>query len=159
MVEVRKARPDEFGTLMSLIRALADYEKLAPPDAAAEARLERDIFGAKPRLEAWLALAGQTAVGYALTLETYSSFLALPTFYLEDLFVLPQFRGQRAGAALFRRMVEEADRRGCGRMEWTVLDWNTPAQSFYKRFGAKELDDWQYWRLTSEEFRKVLGDA
>lgn len=159
MVEVRQARPDEAPVLLELIRALADYEKLDPPTEDAQARLVRDIFADRPRLEAWLVFVDGAAAGYALTLETYSSFLALPTFYLEDLFVLPEFRGRRAGAALFRRMVQEANDRGCGRMEWTVLDWNSLAQDFYRRFGARHQDDWQYWRLRREEFASVLDHA
>jgi GNAT superfamily N-acetyltransferase len=159
MVEVRKAKPEEAPVLLELIRALADYEKLDPPAEAAQGRLVRDIFGERPRLEAWLAFVDGTAAGYALILETYSSFLALPTLYLEDLFVLPEFRSRRAGSALFRRMVKEADARGCGRMEWTVLDWNTLAQDFYRRYGARQQEDWQYWRLRREEFGAVLDDT
>ena len=159
MTEVRKARLEEAQILLDLIRALADYEKLDPPAIDAQSRLVRDIFSDRPRLEAWLAFADGQPAGYALILETYSSFLALPTLYLEDLFVLPEYRSQRVGAALFRRMVQEADERGCGRMEWTVLDWNTLAQDFYKRFGARQQDDWQYWRLRREEFPAVLDHA
>jgi GNAT superfamily N-acetyltransferase len=159
MLEVRKAQLEEAPLLLDLIHALADYEKLDPPSADAQARLIRDIFADRPRLEAWLAFVDGIAAGYALVLETYSSFLALPTLYLEDLFVLPEYRSRRVGAALFRAMVQEADRRGCGRMEWTVLDWNTLAQDFYRRFGARHQDDWQYWRLRREEFRAVLDHA
>lgn len=159
MVEVRRASAKEGGVLLQLIQALAEYEKLDPPGSEAQQRLLRDIFGEKPRLEAWLAWSDGRAAGYALTLETYSSFLALPTLYLEDLFVLPEFRGHGAGAALFREMVREADRRGCGRMEWTVLNWNVLAQDFYKRFGASHQEDWQYWRLRREEFKAVLDRA
>ena len=156
-VDVRRATLVDAERVFQLIRALADYEKLTPPDDAALARLREDIWGPRPRLDAFLAWSGVQAVGYALVLETYSSFLALPTLYLEDLFVLPQWRGRRAGKALFQAMIAEADRRGCGRMEWTVLDWNTPAQDFYKRFGAQIQADWQYWRLKREEFEKALA--
>lgn len=159
MLEVRKAQPAEAESLLELIRALAEYEKLDPPDSLAQQRLVEDIFGSKPRLEAWLAWADGVPAGYALILETYSSFLALPTLYLEDLFVLPEFRGRRVGAALFERMVQEADERGCGRMEWTVLDWNTLAQDFYAKYGAAHQSDWQYWRLTRDQFSKASGRA
>jgi GNAT superfamily N-acetyltransferase len=155
--EVRRARPEEAPVLLGLIRALADYEKLTPPDEAAEGRLVRDIFGERPRLEAWLAWDGERAVGYALALETYSSFLALPTFYLEDIFVRPEARGAGAGAALFREMVVEAGRRGCGRMEWVVLDWNRLALDFYARFGAKHLSDWMTMRLTRDDIARILA--
>lgn len=156
MIEVRRARPDEAQVLMELILGLAEYEKLEPPDEAAQERLKRDIFGEKPRLEAWLAFVDGEAAGYALILETYSSFLALPTLYLEDIFVKPAFRGCGAGAALFRRMVDEAERRGCGRMEWVVLDWNRPALEFYERFGAVQLKDWITMRLTRADFARIL---
>jgi GNAT superfamily N-acetyltransferase len=156
MIEVRRARPDETPVLMELILGLAEYEKLEPPDEAAQERLKRDIFGEKPRLEAWLAFVDGEAAGYALILETYSSFLALPTLYLEDIFVKPEFRGCGAGAALFRRMVDEAERRGCGRMEWVVLDWNRPALEFYERFGAVQLKEWVTMRLTRADFARLL---
>lgn len=150
-IEVRRARPGEAEILLELIRGLAEYEKLAPPGEAAARRLVRDIFGERPRLDAFLVFADGRAAGYALVLETYSSFLALPTLYLEDLFVLPEFRGCGAGKALFRAMVREARQRGCGRMEWVVLDWNTPAREFYRRHGAEELKDWITMRLTREQ--------
>lgn len=158
MLEVRRARPDEAPVLLDLILGLAEYEKLDPPDEAARQRLVRDIFGEKPRLEAWLALVDGEAAGYALVLETYSSFLALPTLYLEDIFVKPEFRGRGAGKALFLRMVEEAERRGCGRMEWVVLDWNRPALDFYERFGARRLNEWITMRLTQADFGRILKE-
>lgn len=156
MLEIRRARPEEAPILLSLIDALADYEKLAPPDEGARTRLVRDIFGEKPRLDAWLAFLDGEAAGYALVLETYSSFLALPTLYLEDIFVKTDFRGKGAGAGLFQEMVAEADRRGCGRMEWVVLDWNRLAQDFYAKYGSKHLDDWRTMRLTREDFGRIL---
>jgi GNAT superfamily N-acetyltransferase len=155
-IEIRRAVPEEAPVLHRLIRALADYEKLTPPDEAAQERLTRDIFGPKPRLDAYLVFVDGVAAGYALILETYSSFLALPTLYLEDIFVLPEYRGQHAGAALFKSMVQEAEDRGCGRMEWVVLDWNTPAQEFYRRFGAAHLNEWMTMRLRREDFARVL---
>ena len=158
MHEVRRARPEEAPVLLQLILGLAEYEKLEPPDEAAQQRLVRDIFGEKPRLEAWLAFAEGEPAGYALVLETYSSFLALPTLYLEDIFVKPEFRGRGAGAALFRRMVEEAERRGCGRMEWVVLDWNRLALDFYSRFGARRLHDWIPMRLNRADFARILKE-
>ncbi|MDQ6665355.1 MAG: GNAT family N-acetyltransferase [Acidobacteriota bacterium] len=146
-IVVRRAVADDAAVLLGLIDALADYEKLTPPDEAAKSRLTRDIFGGKPRLEAFLAEVDGTAAGYTLIFETYSSFLALPTLYLEDFFVLPAFRGRKVGASLFQAMVAEARTRGCGRMEWSVLDWNQLAIDFYERFGAKHLKEWKYYRL------------
>jgi GNAT superfamily N-acetyltransferase len=148
----------DAGVLFGLVDALAEYEKLTPPDAAARERLRRDLWGERPRLEGWLAEMDGTAVGYAFTLETYSSFLALPTLYLEDLFVLPASRGRRAGYALFTALVEEAHRRGCGRMEWTVLDWNTLAIDFYRRLGATHMAEWQLFRLVRGDMERLLGE-
>jgi GNAT superfamily N-acetyltransferase len=96
-------------------------------------------------------------VGYAFVFETYSTFLALPTLYLEDLFVLPEYRGRKAGYALFRHCAEEALRRGCGRFEWAVLDWNRPAIEFYERLGAKHLHDWLIYRLDREGMERLTS--
>jgi GNAT superfamily N-acetyltransferase len=157
-IEVRRALPEQADILLALIRGLAEYEKLTPPDEAAQGRLVRDIFGERPRLEAYLVWVDGRAAGYALTLETYSSFLALPTLYLEDIFVLPEFRGCGAGKALFRALVREARDRGCGRMEWVVLDWNRPAIEFYERHGARPLQDWITMRLTREQLEAMETD-
>jgi GNAT superfamily N-acetyltransferase len=157
VIEVRKITPADADALVSLIDALADYEKLAPPDDAAKQRLVRDLFSERPRIESFLALSDGKPVGYTLFFETYSSFLALPTLYLEDLFVLPEYRGQRAGSALFRRMIEESHRRGCGRMDWSVLDWNQLAIDFYERYGARRLKQWQGYRFLREDMERILG--
>ena len=154
-VAVRKARREDAAALLSLIRDLAAYEMLTPPDADAQQRLVADIFGERRRLWAWLAETDGNAVGYALALETYSSFLALPTMFLEDLFVSPPHRGGGAGRALFQAVAEEARSRACGRMEWVVLEWNDLAQGFYRRLGASRQVDWQVWRLTQEELKQI----
>ncbi len=156
---VRRARADDSGAILRLVDALADYEHLNRPDARARERLIRDIFSERPRLECHLCEVDGQAVGYAFVFETYSSFLALPTLYLEDLFVLPEFRKKKAGYALFTAMVAEAHRRGCGRMEWTVLDWNQLAKDFYDRLGAKHMREWQLYRLVRSEMEKILGKA
>lgn len=153
---VRRAVASDAPSLLGLIDALAHYEKLTPPDDAAKARLVRDIFGDKSRLDAFLAEIEGVAVGYTLIFETYSSFLALPTLYLEDFFVLPGYRGRKAGSALFRAMAREARDRGCGRMEWSVLTWNQLAIDFYERFGAKQMSEWRSYRLTRDEMEALL---
>lgn len=155
-IVVRPARANDKDTILSLVDALAEFEKLDPPDEDAKRRLMHDAFGPEPRFEILLAECDGHAVGYAFYFETYSSFLALPTLYLEDLFVLSEFRKLKAGYALFRKCVEEADRRGCGRVDFAVLDWNEPARDFYKRLGAAHLDDWCLYRLTRGQFKKVL---
>jgi GNAT superfamily N-acetyltransferase len=155
---IHKASPDDAPALLSLILALAAYEKLDPPDAAAQKRLVHDLSGPRPRYEAYLAELDGRPVGYTFVFETYSSFLALPTLYLEDFFVLPECRGRKIGFALFRAMVAEAHRRGCGRMEWAVLDWNRLAIDFYERAGARQLEEWKYYRLTVPDMERILGD-
>ncbi len=156
-VRVRPADRDDAQTVLSLVRGLAEYEKLPPPDAAAEARLIRDMFSSPPRIQAFLGECDGVAAGYAFVFETYSSFLALPTLYLEDLFVLPEFRGRKLGHALFTAMVEEAYRRGCGRMEWSVLNWNQLAIDFYEKRGATQLKEWRVYRLVRNDMEQLLG--
>lgn len=153
---VRRAARDDAPELLALIEALAHYEKLEPPDEGAKSRLIRDLFAERPRIESLVCEAGGRLIGYTLFFETYSSFLALPTLYLEDLFVLPEYRSRKAGSALFRAMLRETRARGCGRMEWTVLTWNRLAIDFYDRYGAKRLDDWYGYRLTAPEIDALL---
>jgi len=155
-LNVRRAEPADGPVILSLVDALAEYEKLTPPDQGAKERLLHDLFSPRRRLECYIAESDGRAAGYAFVLETYSSFLALPTLYLEDLFVLPEFRGRRAGYELFRAMVREAIGRGCGRMEWTVLDWNEPAINFYRRAGARHMKEWHLYRLVKEDMERIL---
>jgi GNAT superfamily N-acetyltransferase len=156
-VLVRRALPSDGPAVLSLVDALADYEKLTPPDDSARQRLLRDVFGSRPRLECFLAECDGIPTGYAFLFETYSSFLALPTLYLEDLFVLPAYRHRKIGYALFTATVREAYSRGCGRMEWTVLDWNILALDFYRRLGATHMKEWQLFRLVRPDMEKILG--
>jgi len=155
-VVIRRATAADAPAMLALIWALAEYEKLEPPDAEAEARLVRDAFGEKPRFDVYLAEVDGRAVGYAFLLETYSTFLARPTLYIEDIFVLPEYRGKRVGDALFRRCVAVAKERGCGRIEWVTLDWNVNAQNFFKRYGAQHLKEWYFFRLTADKFDEIL---
>jgi GNAT superfamily N-acetyltransferase len=156
MIDVRKIQPAEAPALVQLIDALADYEKLDPPDAEAKARLIRDLFSERPRVESFLAFVEGVPAGYTFIFETYSTFLALPTLHLEDLFVLPEYRSRKVGTALFRAMVREAHTRGCGRMEWNVLDWNQLAIDFYERHGANRLREWLPYRLVRNEMDGLL---
>jgi GNAT superfamily N-acetyltransferase len=158
-VRVRPAEREDTPAILSLVRGLADYEKLPPPDADAESRLIRDMFSTPPRIQAFLGECDGVAAGYAFVFETYSSFLALPTLYLEDLFVLPEFRGKKLGYALFAAMVAEAHRRGCGRMEWSVLKWNQLAIDFYEKLGAKELKEWSVYRLVRADMEQIIRSA
>lgn len=140
---------DRFNEFISLLNALADYERLTPPDATAVERLRRDALGPQPRFEAALALGGDgRVVGYATWFHTYSTFLAKPTIYLEDLFVLEEFRQSGAGSKLFEHVRALGAERGCGRMEWQVLDWNTLAREFYHRRQATWMENWLLYRIT-----------
>jgi GNAT superfamily N-acetyltransferase len=152
-IRIRRAQRSDAAVLLSLIDALADYEKLPGPTPEAKARLIRDGFGDKPRFEAVLAELHGKPAGYALFFETYSSFIAMPTLYLEDLFVIPEARGKGVGKALAEFCIQEAVNRGCGRMEWMVLDWNKPAIEFYRRYGAHYLREWCLFRLTAEQLQ------
>ena len=145
---IRKAAVSDEPAILALVDALADYEKLDRPSPDARVRLINDLFGPKPRIECFLAFMDGYPVGYAILLETYSSFLALPTLYLEDLFLLEEYRKRGAGRALFLAALDEAKRRGCGRMEWTVLHWNTPAIDFYRKLGATHMAEWQLYRVS-----------
>jgi GNAT superfamily N-acetyltransferase len=117
------------------------------------------MFSSPPRIQAFLGECDGVPAGYAFVFETYSSFLALPTLYLEDLFILPAFRKRKLGYALFVAMVAEAYRRGCGRMEWSVLKWNQLAIDFYGRSGAKELKEWSVYRLVQADMKQIIGTA
>jgi GNAT superfamily N-acetyltransferase len=154
---VRAAGPADAAVVLSLIDALADYEKLPRPDAAARARLLEDGFGSSPRYHALIAEGGDPPgpVGYALYFETYSTFLARPTLYLEDLFIIPDARRGGHGLALFRALARVARSRGCARMEWSVLKWNRLAIDFYDHLGAAPLAEWQPYRLEGEALDRV----
>ena len=146
VVPLSENRFDEFA---GLINALADYEKLPRPEAAAAARMRADAFGSRRRFEAALAVDdADRAVGYAIWFETYSTFLAKPTMYLEDLFVLEEARGTGAGGMLFDHVRALGEERGCGRMEWQVLDWNTLARDFYHRRNAQWMKEWLLYRIS-----------
>ncbi len=156
-ITIRRAERPDADALITLIIALGEFEKLPPPDADAQARLIADGFGERPRYEAYLAFKeGVTEpVGYAFIIETYSTFLALPTLYLEDLFVLADYRRQGVGGALLKHLIGLAQERGCGRMEWTCLGWNTDAQAVYEKLGAHSMDEWLMYRLTGDALHEV----
>lgn len=141
---------------LSLIDALADFEKLKRPTLSARKRLLNDLFGKRKRFAAVLAVVEKKAVGYAIFFETYSSFRALPTFYLEDIFILPDYRSMGIGKKLFRYCIQQAKHSGCGKMEWVVLDWNMNAIRFYERIGAQRLREWLPYRIDRENFSRIL---
>jgi len=134
-------------TFLTLIDALADYEKLKRPTSAAKKRLLADAFGKQKRFDAYLIFVNDIPAGYAIIFETYSSFLAKPTLYLEDIFILPEYRRLGIGKKFFDVLLKEARKRKCGRIEWTVLDWNTPAINFYNKLGAQQMKEWLLYRV------------
>jgi GNAT superfamily N-acetyltransferase len=154
-VDVRPLRADDAPRLLELIDALADYEQLPRPDAAARQRLTTDALADPPRFHTLLAEADGEVLGYAIYFFTYSTFRARPTLYLEDVFVTPERRGQGAGAALFRACAREAVANECARMDWQVLSWNRPSIDFYVRLGARHLDDWLPFRLEGDALLSV----
>ena len=143
--------------LLRLIRALAEYERLADHVVATEDQLREALFGYAPSAEAVLAVTEGTGVGFALWFHSFSTFLGRRGLYLEDLFVLPEWRGRGVGRALLRHLAQTAVARGCGRMEWSVLNWNEPAIRFYRSIGARPMDEWTVYRLTGETLREVAG--
>ena len=145
---IRRARKSEAKKFLTLVDGLADFEKLKRPTHTARARLIKDGFGKHGRFDPYLAFLNGIPVGYAIIFETYSSFLATPTLYLEDIFILPKHRHNGLGLKLFQYCVAEAKRRGCRRMEWVVLDWNKNAIKFYDKYGAKQMKQWLPFRLT-----------
>jgi GNAT superfamily N-acetyltransferase len=158
---IRRATRKDGAELIKLIIALAEYEKLTPPDAEAQERLMEHGFGEQPRFESWLAFptSGNEPVGYAIVFETYSSFLARSTLYLEDIFVVPEYRGRGIGRRLLRHCIRLAQERGCGRVEWTCLDWNTRAQCTYEKLGARRLSEWYLYRLTRDRIEELATET
>ncbi|MEY2881004.1 MAG: hypothetical protein RLZZ15_3384 [Verrucomicrobiota bacterium] len=149
---LRAATVADVPHLLELIRGLADYEKLATEVTATEAQLRATLFPPEgpPAAYCVLAMADGAAAGFALYFFNYSTFLAKPGLYLEDLFVRPAWRGRGLGKALLLHLAQLANARGCGRMEWSVLDWNAPAIAFYEKLGARRMTEWQICRLTGE---------
>ena len=152
---IRRGTARDLPTILTLIRGLAEYEHLAHEMEATPARLKRHGFGRRPYFETLICRRGRTPVGFALYFYTYSTFLGRPSLYLEDLFVLPEERGRGAGKALLRALAKIAVARGCGRMEWTVLDWNTPSIRFYRKLGARLRREWILTRLTGTPLRRL----
>jgi GNAT superfamily N-acetyltransferase len=152
---IRRGTTRDAAVIRSLIRGLADYERLSHEVEATAARVRAHGFGRRRYFETLICRRGGRPVGFALYFFTYSTFLGRPTLYLEDLFVRPAERGAGAGRALLGALARIAVRRGCGRLEWAVLDWNRPAIGFYKRLGAKLHRQWIITRLTGAPLRRL----
>ena len=153
--ELRPAVRADVPGILRLIRALAEYEKLAGDVVATEAALAQTLFGPKPAAEVLIAEEGGRAIGFALFFQNYSTFLARPGIYLEDLFVEPARRGHGVGKALLKAVAKLAVERNCGRFEWAVLDWNEPAIGFYRSLGAQPMADWTVMRVTGAALQKL----
>lgn len=155
---VRPAQPSDASVIFELIQALAEYEKLSHAVTGNVDALSKHLFGDRPCVEAILAESAGETVGFALFFTNYSTFLTQPGIYLEDLFVLPEHRLRGIGRALLKYLAQLAVERGCGRVEWSVLDWNQPAISFYRRLGAAILEDWRICRVTGETLTQLATD-
>jgi GNAT superfamily N-acetyltransferase len=148
---INEVTTESFPDFLGLINKLSEYEKLQPPDEQAMQRLRRDCLTDKPKYRAYIGKLGDNPVAYIIYFFTYSSFLALPTLYLEDIFVLQEYRQKGIGEKMFSFIKQVAKREGCGRIEFTVLKWNTSAQQFYKKNGAECLE-WDFYRVTEDHF-------
>lgn len=158
-VKIRNAQVEDVGIILQFIRELADYEKLSHQVVASEATLRDSLFGSRPYAECMIAEREGKPVGFALFFHNFSTFLGRPGLYLEDLYVQPGERGHGVGKALLAYLARLAVERGCGRMEWAVLDWNEPAIRFYQSIGARMLDDWRINRLTGAPLEKLAEEA
>lgn len=149
-VHIRSAGRSDAGLVLQFIQGLAEYERLAHECEATIEAIEATLFGAHPAAEVLIAEHDGTPAGFALFFHNYSTFLARPGIYLEDLFVRPEHRGAGVGQALLTRLAALALERQCGRLEWSVLDWNENAIRFYERLGARAMSDWTVYRVTGE---------
>jgi len=154
---VDRATERDVPLILRLITELAVYEKLEHEVTATEEGLRRTLFGSHPAAEVIIGYANDEPAGFALFFPNYSTFLALPGIHLEDLFVMPAWRGHGLGRLLLRHLAALAVERGCGRLEWAVLDWNEPAIGFYRSLGARALDDWTTFRVTGESLRALAA--
>jgi GNAT superfamily N-acetyltransferase len=157
-VQIRPGLLEDVPLIAELIEALARYEKLEHEVVMTEEKLTTHLFGERRYAETLIAEDGDRPVGFALFFHTFSTFLAQPGLYLEDLFVVPERRGAGIGRALLERLAQVAIDRGCGRLEWAVLNWNQDAIRFYERLGAKPNSEWTVYRLTGEPLRALAGE-
>ena len=158
-IRIVPAQASDVPVILEMIKALAEYEQLTHEVVATEDDLRQSLFGPRPAGEVLLAYAGSTPVGFALFFHNFSTFLGRHGLYLEDLFVVPEWRGKGVGKQLLAHIASIAESRNCGRMEWAVLDWNESAIAFYRRMGAHVLDEWRICRLTGHELRAASTRA
>ena len=156
-ISFRYAVPDDAALILSFIKKLAEYEHMLSEVSADEALLREWIFE-KQKAEVLFALEGGKEVGFALFFHNFSTFLGKAGIYLEDLFVLNEYRGRGYGKAILQKLAQIAVERGCGRLEWWCLDWNTPSIGFYTSLGAQPMSDWTVYRLSGEALEKIAGE-
>jgi GNAT superfamily N-acetyltransferase len=153
--EIREATESDVPLILQFIRDLAEYERLAHLVVASEKQLQATLFGTRRFAEVAIAEEDGTPAGFAIFFHNYSTFLAQPGIYLEDLFVKPEYRGRGYGKALLAHLAQIARARNCGRVEWAVLDWNEPSIEFYKSLGARPMEEWRTFRLTGEALERL----
>lgn len=156
-LEIRPATEDDVPLILSFIGELAEYEKLSHEVVATEETLRQSLFGERRVAEVLLGHVGGEPAAFALFFHNFSTFLGRPGIYLEDLFVRPRFRGSGFGKAMLTHLARLAVERGCGRLEWWVLDWNEPAIRFYEKLGAEPMDEWTVYRLTGGALDKLAA--
>jgi GNAT superfamily N-acetyltransferase len=152
---IEPATPADVPIIWTLIRELAEFERLLDQVVGSEEKLQQTLFGPRPYAEVLLARVGSETAGFALFFHNYSTWRAQPGMYLEDLYVRPAFRGCGYGKLLLSRVAQLAVQRGCGRFEWSVLDWNQRAIDFYKKLGAEPLGDWTMFRMSGDNLIKL----
>jgi GNAT superfamily N-acetyltransferase len=157
LLSIRSATEDDVALVLDFIQKLAEYEKLSHEVVATESTLRNYLFGPRPMAEVILAHWGGQPVGFALYFHNFSTFLARPGIYLEDLFVDPEHRGKGIGKALLVQLARIAAERDCGRLEWSVLDWNEPSIQFYRKLGAESKDAWTTYRLTGDALERLAA--
>ena len=158
-VEIRQASEEDVPLILCFIRELAEYERLSDDVVATEETLRRNLFGERRAAEVLISEYDGTPAGFALFFHNFSTFLGRPGIYLEDLYVRPEFRGVGIGRALLVRLAKLARERDCGRLEWSVLDWNEPSIGFYERLGAVAMDDWTVYRVTGGALDDLAAGA
>lgn len=154
-IEIRPATGQDVAVVLQMIRDLAEYEKLTHVVVATEDKIRATLLGENPAADVLLAYQGAECIGFAVFFATYSTFLAQPGIFLEDIFVKPHARGQGAGLALLKHVAAIARERGCGRVEWEVLDWNKPSIEFYRKLGATPVEGWTKYRLAGEALERL----
>lgn len=156
--EIKKVTPSDIPLLLSLIKELAEYEKLSHEVVATEEILQQSFFGANANTEAILGFCDQKPAAFAIYFYNFSSFLGRRGIYLEDLYVKETMRGKGLGEKMLRHIAKIAKEKNCGRLEWSVLNWNTPAIQFYQRMGAKPMDEWTVYRVTGEALLRLASE-